>query len=1170
MKKVFKVFLVLILVMFQFVPFIPVMATELDECSKYLVAYSYYATDVPVSCHDTYDEAVEKMNSLESDQSKVAVVKYNNKIINAKYALVRMNMYQYKSDGTYNTSKSESLIYLYGGINSTINYSYINGRWSIDAAFLGYDNASKKVNFMLSGYSGWTSIDNVGIVPISKFFKPTARVTATAGLNLRANPNGNVLATVLYNTVCTYDATKTEVDENNVTWMYATCSVNGNSYTGYMSKEFLKLGYENNIFTMYVHEQNGTSAEIRHYYRYQSSYGVISKQNVLLGLAPAEFKPDVRYYSFDSNYFYDDVFKMLDDYKNKTYENSINPNTPYYAYFMYLPGHSETGYTAETFDAILENKYGITEGPKEDVTYVNSSCSWVNKPANNVSVMYNTGQYFIEAQSTYGNNALLAFSKAISESAAGKSTIAFYKNNLFGMGASDNAPCLNARNYETARESILDYARETSAGSSYSNPKDYRYAGGHYGNKVAGMNVMYASDAYWGEKAAQEAYLNDKSYGKLDYNSNTLGIKDSSSIVNVYKSPSKTSSVIYSTTRTYNGALFIVKQTSFIVTEKVVGTDGLEYYRVYTDPALDANQNITNSYYTFENSYGYVLASDLYVVNKEPSITVSDLETKQGTKIDLLQNVKATDPEDGELTEIIVDDSEVDYYVPNTYKVYYKVTDSNHFSKRATANLTVTEAGYPIIRGTDVTITALKSFDPKSGIEIISDEELMDKLKYTIKKGEEIVTLEEMLANVGDYKIHYDVKNSFDKEALTYIRNVKVVVNNYPVINASNITIKQNSVPNYYNNVTATDIEDGNLINSLVVDSSGVDLRNPGQYDLIYSVTDLDNQKTTLTVSVVVEEIDYVSKDGYLHLEKLEFNKETNRLEVLGFLNMNGIKITDSTNIVYDLVLENQYSSKTVIYSLNRLLVDVPFNALDSNKSWFVGYIGLDYIEDGDYTIYLRCRYSNYETKIKATNPFFNQNLIGKFEYNNKGYFLRNNYSSRTLQIELFVRSDGLFTYDDNNKLYNMYNQVYSIGLQDNYLSIKGTSHTYGKDYGSSVNVTRNMIFENIKTFSRTSFNIGSITNGPYKVSFAVPDNKDKTRTWYDSKIDISTLPVGTYSIYINTKTNDVNDFGEIYDYLWQDIEFSSTYTKNGVEYKARVVRNNNIRFRIELIIEEK
>lgn len=1172
MKKIFYTFLVLLLVLIQFVPFITIKAEELSECSSYLVAYSYSFdnNDVPVSCHTDYNEALEKMNSIESDTIKVAIIKKNNRIINARTALVRTNAYQLNSDGTMDSSKSNVVLTVQTDVGLSVSYTYINGRYGIDGAFIGYNPSTNEVNFKLSGLVVWAQLGNVSIVPISKFFATKGKITASGGLNMRsdASIDGTILTTVPYNTICDYAPYKTITDETR-SWAYARCSVNGTSYTGYIASEYMNLYQANDFNTYYAVAKDGNGiSEIYHNTRYQESNGTIRIEQVKLGVAPSFMETNKKYYSFDGNYFYVDPIMLIEDYKNKTYEHALNYEKPYYAYFMYLPSHSLSGYTSDTFNAIINARYNT--GPEEGVTYYVPYCVQVIKPSSNMSVMYNSGDAFIEAQNTYGVNALMMFSKAISESAWGTSAIAFFKNNLFGMGASDYAPCQNARSYADARESILDYAKETgSTTGSYNDPSDWRYAGGHYGNKAGGMNVEYASDPYWGESSASISYSNDKIYGQLDNDSNTLGIKDSSKIVSVYKQPNSNSSVIYKTQRTKNGKTFVIPQVSFIVLDKVIGTDGLEYYKVNTDPGLDENGNKVNTY-NFDLSVGYVLATELYVSNTQPTIEVEDKEVIQGHTIDLLENITANDIEDGDISnDITVDDSNVDIYIPGDYTIYYTVKDSSRYSKTVSATLTVIESGFPIIRGTDTTISALKTFDPLKDIEIIADEDLSDKITYTIKQDDNEIALNDMIKNVGTYKIYYNVKNSANKNAETYIRTVTVILNQFPTILAENITVKQNSSIDYKANVSATDNEDGNVTSRITYDNSNVNLREPGTYTLIYSVTDLDNQKTEYNISVIVESENYVSKTGYLHLEKLEYDEELGKLKVEGFLNIDKMTITKNTNIIYDIVFENQLSKKTTTYALNRLLADVPFNAIN-NESWFIGYLDLSVLEDGDYTIYLRGRVGTSEVKMKASNPFFNNSLIGKFKCNDKGYYLRNNYANRELPIELFVRSDGLFTYDQNNKVYNLYNQIYSVSLTNSTLNIKGTSHTYGIDYSNNINLTRYMVFENISTFERYSNNIGFISNGPYKVSFAVSDGYSKAKAWYDATIDISTLSKGTYAIYTHTITNNANDFGEIYDYLWNpDIGVSGTYTKNGKTYVARLSRNNDVRFRIELIIEE-
>lgn len=1185
MNKVSKMLLVIAILLVNFLPYFSVNAEELSDCSSFLVAYAYFDADVPVSCHSTYNEALTKMNSLESDLNKVAVIKRNNEIINAKYALLRMSHYQYTA-GVYDSDKRNLTRNLYTNANKTGAFTYFNGIWGKDAAFIDYNIDYDTVKLKMSGFVGWTQKSNVKILPISKYYTPRGRVTATSGFYLRQEPNttSTTLILVPYTTTCTVSTSKTveETAPSTRKWLYSKCLVAGTSYYGYLASDYVNLTYRDDIMTRYQNDiyDDGPEKinEIVHYVGIQSeTTGTYQTFTKALEKAPSYLtKIGFKYFSFDGNYFYDNILKMLEDYKNDNYNQSLNLDTPFYAYFQYLPGHSISGYTKDTFDAIIENDWKMTGAPDPLVEYVTNTCNFISGVnRNNLSVMYKTGEYFIEAQETYGVNAFLAFSKAASESAKGRSGIAWAKNNIFGMGASESQPCLNARSYENVRESILDYAKVTGGSENskygYSIPTDSRYAGGHYGNKQSGMGVMYASDPYWGEKAASDTYVKDREYGKLDYNSNTLGIKNSNRLVSIYKRPDINSDVIYQTKRTKDGYTYTLINVPFIVTDKVT-VNGKEFYKVFTDPALDENQKIAATNYSFEKSYGYVLATDLYVSNNQPSIIATDKAVNQGKKIDLLEGVKASDIEDGNLTDrIIVDDSQVDYLVPGDYDIFYTVTDNSNFSKTITQKLTVVKGDIPIIRVNDITIPTLKDFDPKENVEIISDDDLKDELTYYIKDHNETeVTLENMIKTTGIYKIYYDVTDLLSNKAVTYIRTVTVISNEYPVIKASNINVKQNSVVDYKKNVTATDKEDGDVTSRIIYDNSLVDLTKPGNYTLTYYVTDLDNQETSLIVNVTVEEIDYISKSGYLHVEKLKYDTNNKKLNIEGFLNISGITIKDSTNIIYEILFENQYNGNLTIIKLDRWLSNTPFVSIENNKSWFRASVDIETMEDGDYTLYIRGRTGNTESKIKIVNPFFNTELIGKFKINNKGYYLRNNYSAKGIPIELFVRSEGLIAYNENNKLYNLFNQLYSIGLNNNILNIKGTSHSYGADYGNNAQVVRNLVFENITTFARTSKNLGYITNGPYTVSLAESDGFVKTKAWYENSIDISSLSPGKYALYINTKTTNRDDFGEIYDYLWQNIDAVSTYEKDGITYEARLSRNNNIRLRIELTIQEK
>ena len=200
-----------------------------------------------------------------------------------------------------------------------------------------------------------------------------------------------------------------------------------------------------------------------------------------------------RYYSYDGHYFYENYKDMTADYCTGkfasglyypgTYKRAINADEPYYNYFMYLSQRSKTKVTATQLNQYLSSHKAYKETSK----------------------LKNTGKYFIENQNKYGVNALIMFASAINESAYGNSSIAQKKNNLFGHGASDAYPSYGAVGYGTPQASITDHAK-VYISKGYTDPKDSRYFGPHLGNKESGANVCYASDSYWGEKAAAQCF----------------------------------------------------------------------------------------------------------------------------------------------------------------------------------------------------------------------------------------------------------------------------------------------------------------------------------------------------------------------------------------------------------------------------------------------------------------------------------------------------------------------------------------------------------------------------------------------------------------------------------------------------------------------------------------
>ena len=78
--------------------------------------------------------------------------------------------------------------------------------------------------------------------------------------------------------------------------------------------------------------------------------------------------------------------------------------------------------------------------------------------------------------------------------------------------------------------------------------------------------------------------------------------------------------------------------------------------------------------------------------------------------------------------------------------------------------------------------------------------------------------------------------------------------------------------------------------------------------------------------------------------------------------------------------------------------------------------------------------------------------------------------------------------------------------IKNNSLNIIGTSYNVNGDYSKSANVERYLILENMATFERYTYNIGSIVGE--EIPLRVSDGKSKVRGWFDTtnKVDISNL----------------------------------------------------------------
>lgn len=317
-----------------------------------------------------------------------------------------------------------------------------------------------------------------------------------------------------------------------------------------------------------------------------SAYGGRGCYSITIDIKPSMLN-DGTYYSYDGHYFYTNMKTMIRDYKASTYANSVNPTKPYYNYYQYLSFRTKTVYNADNLNQFISSRTGSD------------------------SLLYNKGGEFIKNQDKFGTNAALMLAIGINESGWGKSAIAKSTNNLFGLNAVDRTPSQSASYFSSVEQCIEEFAHKWLS-FTFLQPGEYgnRFRGSSVGNKLEGLNLRYASDPFWGEKAAAHYYELDKyfDFQERKENNQTIAVlKDNYNGVYAKKSPNG---------ENVNSTYFKYKviDSPVVVLGEEKDSNGVTWYKVQSDPTLDGNGNyIENSKDSNGNKVEYIWSSYVYV-----------------------------------------------------------------------------------------------------------------------------------------------------------------------------------------------------------------------------------------------------------------------------------------------------------------------------------------------------------------------------------------------------------------------------------------------------------------------------------------------------------------------------------------------------------------------------
>lgn len=900
-------------------------------------------------------------------------------------------------------------------------------------------------------------------------------------------------------------------------------------------------------FVNFSSSYNVTNNDISHTYVRYINVSADWSLSLKIGPKPS-FLEVSKYYSYDGIYFYKSLDTMLIDYKNNTYDNSVNKDNPYYNYYIYLPHRSRTNYNILDMDVYLRNVLGF-KGSVYGKVYLTG-----------YSTLFSQSDFYFNNEKMFGANALMVFSLARNESDSGRSTIAASKNNLFGHKAYDSSPFASAEGYLDVRSSIYNHGYSY-VNYGYSEVSDSRYNGGHFGNKNSGFNVQYASDPYWGEKAASYYYRFDKDNGMIDYNYYQLAISTNSKI-NARVKPNTGSKALY--TYKANVPVIILEE---VEGETVNGTN--IWYKVQSDSNLTSDgmgilpSDSTHPHYNW-NSYVYVHSSYFKKINaaKENKEELSEFSCEYKSYAD----EKKHNPIVGQLL------NNTDYY-------YTSMLINKRGTALKGAYVTILEkieckdsTKYMII--TDYS-TSQKGFIDAKNVKIVS-KDLMgyvnstsnSKINIYDKVGGSVIGsiyTDNYLPIIDGNKDNLKVQFKLNPLTYGYVSTSSATsyslnnINHAPVIEGTDTQILINSEVDYKSFVKAKDIEDGDITNKIIIESNNVNPKKAGIYTITYSVT--DSYGVTVSKTIKVEVFNYSNSNSLFMFDSFT-HLENNKFTVSGFL---GVKGMDNINVSNTLIFVNQVTKEEYRFKLNKW-TDFPYemSSLDDkvsykyNDGWFKDIVDLSSIPKGDYTIYIECINNKYITKTLFTNISYAP-LSRRVINENRSYAIDIDWASSGSPINLVIR-DNLIGNSIPETYDNMFNFFNKFELNNNKLKLKGTSHNYGINYGINSNVVREIVFENIRTFERYSYNLDSITNGDYVVTLPKSDNCDKTRAWFDKEITLN-LPVGDYALYIRNKVAGTDFYGELID-----ISYTNFANINNSKYVFS--RNDNLRLRVELKVK--
>lgn len=825
--------------------------------------------------------------------------------------------------------------------------------------------------------------------------------------------------------------------------------------------------YDEDPFLVRVHqayykvEQNGNYLDLV-YHCFSGWASDLEPQEWTFDIGPAAswMSAGSVYYSYDGTTFYTDRWC------------SIAAGT-YYDYYQFMPLRTRSDISASVYDSYLSAK-GIASDSK----------------------LWGTGTYFTQYQEQYGVNALATFAMACLESAYGTSNYAQERNNLFGWSAYDSDPD-QAATFSSIQTCIEEHMGINLRG--YLNIQDYRFFGGHLGNKGSGFNVKYAGDPYWGMKIAAICYEIDKlscNYnGSLtDCDSAALGVIADDASVNILKTINGDT--------LYNSAYGATYQKNHTVT--ILAESG-DWYMIQSTSYLEngsvrdvSSIGLIAEAWDWDGYIGWLPKDEVVRIN-DTTLTTTGL-TPTGDAVSTLTELSWND--DGTLH------LSGQQYRPGIY------VDGNNQPSQI---LQVLDAGFTEVLSQELTT-------------VVTDNDVLtwscDLDVSSLARGTYTFTVSTAYSLTQQYGISVELPvpdtlpENYDQGALTYTFQ--------QLGEALSLQVSARSCG----------------ANASYDSSSGGCVCNSGfeNWQSGKGCTVITSDDSSDTMMQGVQEITYDSDTGTYTLHGVAF-----------FMGQDAR--ADDTDITHQVYLVDMETGEATALETTTINESSPPSFGDGYDYTRIGYtcvIDPAAIEEGTY--YFQIQLSNGEqTNTRLIISSEEENDMAPLTLENDETAILAGQQMSNLRLEIAIGRTGIDRTLINRKVrrLSIYGQTAFTINEQGLLSIDGYAYLSNTYVNAENSPAYSLIFENTADGSTTT-----VTAKPYActVDFAALTGSDysvKNACFRLEAYDLTTLAEGTYRIYIDASTTNS---GTVYRDIYQIYSASDDLpevTVNGVTYSV-------------------